>query len=103
MSLFKFSKKFSKAKVISVDTKSSSTTHILYVGPNALGRCFRDLRKEHGFSLRKLAKMSGVSYGTIQRIENGGLPSVATLMKLSEYISVPYPQISFAPKEVSHD
>jgi len=58
---------------------------ILLVGQN-----LRDLRKARGFSLRNLAKSSGLNINTLSMIENGKTsPSVSTLQQLALALKVP--------------
>ncbi|WP_281886151.1 helix-turn-helix domain-containing protein [Paenibacillus sp. YYML68] len=55
----------------------------------------KDMRKLKGFTIRELADRSGVSAAYISQIENGnrGVPSPDVLMKLSEGLNTPYPEL----------
>jgi transcriptional regulator with XRE-family HTH domain len=55
----------------------------------------RDMRKLKGFTIRELADRSGVSSAYISQMENGnrGVPSPDVLMKLSEGLNTPYPEL----------
>lgn len=55
----------------------------------------RDMRKLKGFTIRELADRSGVSAAYISQLENGnrGVPSPDVLMKLSEGLNTPYPDL----------
>jgi transcriptional regulator with XRE-family HTH domain len=55
----------------------------------------RDMRKLKGFTIRELADRSGVSAAYISQLENGnrGVPSPDVLMKLSEGLNEPYPEL----------
>ncbi len=54
-----------------------------------LGVRIRELRKERGFSLEKLAKKSGVAVGSLSRIENGkGGGNFRTIEKVAEALKV---------------
>jgi transcriptional regulator with XRE-family HTH domain len=52
--------------------------------PASLGRRLADLRKEHHYSIRKLAERAGVSASLISDVERGKVePSISTLKRLS--------------------
>lgn len=55
----------------------------------------RDMRKMKGFTIRELADRSGVSAAYISQLENGNrsVPSPEVLMKLSEGLNTPYPEL----------
>lgn len=54
-----------------------------------LGKRLKSLRTESGFTLRQLAKESGVAFGTIQKIESGAIsPTVGILMKIARGLGV---------------
>jgi transcriptional regulator with XRE-family HTH domain len=53
-------------------------------GPPSIGRRLAELRKEHGYSIRKLADRAGVSASLISDVERGKVePSISTLKRLS--------------------
>jgi transcriptional regulator with XRE-family HTH domain len=55
-----------------------------------VGLKVRELRNQHGFSLRTLAERSGLNINTLSLIENGkSSPSVGTLQQLSRALEVP--------------
>jgi transcriptional regulator with XRE-family HTH domain len=55
-----------------------------------VGRCLRELRAEHGLSIRALAERSGLNVNTLSLIENGKTsPSVSTLQQLAMTLKVP--------------
>jgi len=55
-----------------------------------VGRRFRALRAEHGFSIRALAEQSGLNVNTLSLIENGKTsPSVSTLQQIAAALKVP--------------
>jgi transcriptional regulator with XRE-family HTH domain len=55
-----------------------------------VGRNLRELRAEHGMSIRSLAKQSGLNVNTLSLIENGkSSPSVSTLQQLAAALDVP--------------
>jgi len=56
---------------------------------STIGANLRQLRARNGFSLEKLAALSGVSRGMIGQIENGkSTPTVALLARLAEALGV---------------
>jgi transcriptional regulator with XRE-family HTH domain len=56
----------------------------------AVGLKIRELRNQHGFSLRTLAERSGLNINTLSLTENGkSSSSVATLQQLSKALEVP--------------
>lgn len=55
-----------------------------------LGQRLRRLRRQRLLTLRELAAKSGVSIGTIHRIENDrGIPRLRTLRRLAAALEVP--------------
>ncbi len=53
------------------------------------GQRLRDLRVERAFSLRALGERSGVSFVTINELENGHRPArLVTIRKLAETLGV---------------
>jgi len=71
-------------------TTVGSTTNSLTPPSIDVGRNLRDLRAEHGFSIRSLAELSGLNVNTLSMIENGkSSPSVSTLQQLARALSVP--------------
>ncbi|MBT3351085.1 MAG: helix-turn-helix transcriptional regulator [Nitrospinaceae bacterium] len=66
-------------------TESTPTTKIKLKVPEVkIGEKVRKLRKENGYSIQKLAELSGVSPAGIYKIEtNGMVPTVTTLVKLA--------------------
>ncbi|MEJ5203566.1 MAG: cupin domain-containing protein [Anaerolineales bacterium] len=55
-----------------------------------VGERIRKLRRERGFSLRALAKRSGLNVNTLSMVENGKTsPSVSTLQQLAQALDVP--------------
>lgn len=55
-----------------------------------VGKRLRQLREEHGISMRKLATLSGLSANALSMIERGKTsPSVSTLYKLADALEVP--------------
>jgi transcriptional regulator with XRE-family HTH domain len=55
-----------------------------------IGRRLRDLRAEHGLSLRALAECSGLNVNTLSLIENDKTsPSVSTLQQIAAALDVP--------------
>jgi transcriptional regulator with XRE-family HTH domain len=52
-------------------------------GQTDVGRCLRELRAKHGYSLRGLAEESGLAVNTLSLIENRKVsPSVSTLQSI---------------------
>ena len=65
-------------------TTSSPTAEIL------VGKKVNEIRMQQGFSLRALAKQSGLNVNTLSLIENGkSSPSVSTLQQLASALNVP--------------
>jgi transcriptional regulator with XRE-family HTH domain len=61
-------------------------------GPIAqtIGKVLHDLRKQRGFSLNDLARLSGVSRSMLSQMETGrSTPSVAVLCKIARTFAVP--------------
>ena len=55
-----------------------------------IGQRLRDLRAKRGFSIRELAKKSGLNVNTLSMIENGKTtPSLETLQQLSFALEIP--------------
>lgn len=55
-----------------------------------VGKRLRQLREEHGISMRKLATLSGLSANALSMIERGKTsPSVSTLYKLADALEIP--------------
>jgi len=55
-----------------------------------VGRRLRELRIEHGFSIRALAERSGLNVNTLSFIENGKTsPSVSTLQQVAAALELP--------------
>jgi transcriptional regulator with XRE-family HTH domain len=55
-----------------------------------VGRRLRELRKEHGLSIRALAKQSGLNVNTLSSIENNKTsPSVSTLQQVASALKLP--------------
>jgi transcriptional regulator with XRE-family HTH domain len=55
-----------------------------------VGRRLRELRKEHGLSIRALAEKSGLNVNTLSLIENGKTsPSVSTLQRIAVALQTP--------------
>jgi len=55
-----------------------------------VGRRLRELRKEHGLSIRALAKQSGLNVNTLSSIENNKTsPSVSTLQQVAAALQLP--------------
>jgi transcriptional regulator with XRE-family HTH domain len=55
-----------------------------------VGRRLRELRLEHGLSIRALAEKSRLNFNTLSLIENGKTsPSVSTLQQLAKGLEVP--------------
>jgi uncharacterized cupin superfamily protein/DNA-binding XRE family transcriptional regulator len=55
-----------------------------------VGKRLRELRAEHGHSLRRLADLSGLNVNTLSLIENGRTsPSVSTLQQVARALQVP--------------
>ncbi len=52
------------------------------------------LRLQRGWSQQQLAELSGLSVRTIQRVENGHLPSVETLKSLASVFEIEFSQLS---------
>jgi transcriptional regulator with XRE-family HTH domain len=57
----------------------------------SFGEYVKSLRKKHGYTLKQLAELSGVSDAQISRIENGsrGVPKLENLKKLAKALDVP--------------
>ncbi len=53
----------------------------------------RELRKEHGFSVPELSRLSGVSVRTIEDLEKRGDGRVSTLIKLADALQVTLDQL----------
>jgi transcriptional regulator with XRE-family HTH domain len=65
-----------------------------------VGTCIRQLREARGYSLRTLAKRSGLSLNTISRIERGeSSPTVSSLQQLATALSVPINEFFESGKE----
>ncbi|HQM27670.1 MAG TPA: helix-turn-helix domain-containing protein [Syntrophorhabdus sp.] len=63
-----------------------------------MGNKIREIRKKTGLSMKELAKLVGVSYLTIQRIETGeASPSVAVLSEIAHCLK--HPITSFFEKD----
>jgi transcriptional regulator with XRE-family HTH domain len=55
-----------------------------------VGRRLRELRKEHGLSIRALARQSGLNVNTLSSIENNKTsPSVSTLQQVASALQLP--------------
>lgn len=59
--------------------------------PNML---VQKLRLQRGWSQQQLAELSGLSVRTIQRVENGHLPSMETLKSLASVFEIEFSQLS---------
>lgn len=56
---------------------------------NTLGKNIRYIRKNYNLSLRKLGKMSGVSFVTIYDIETGRVdPRISNVIKIADALNV---------------
>ncbi|MCR8978655.1 helix-turn-helix domain-containing protein [Brevibacillus laterosporus] len=57
----------------------------------AFGEELRQLRKEKGFSIRKLSELSGVAHSYLSQVETGkrGIPKVETLEKIAAGLDIP--------------
>lgn len=59
----------------------------------------KEHRERQGFSLRKLADMSGVHFVTLARIQAGGLdPRLSTPVKLTKALGVTLSELVEQPK-----
>jgi transcriptional regulator with XRE-family HTH domain len=59
-------------------------------GQTDVGRCLRELRAKHGYSLRGLAEESGLAVNTLSLIENRKVsPSVSTLQQIAMALGEP--------------
>ena len=59
-----------------------------------LGRVIREFRRARGLTQAKLAKAAGVTISQISNVERGdGLPSLATLYKISRAVRVTLPEL----------
>lgn len=58
------------------------------IDPARLGPLLRELRDREGWSLRRAADETGVSFATIARVEGGNLPDLETYLKLSAYLGL---------------
>jgi HTH-type transcriptional regulator, competence development regulator len=58
---------------------------------NIFGEKLRKLRKEKGFSIRKLSELSGVAHSYLSQVETGkrGIPKVETLEKIATGLNIP--------------
>ncbi|WP_010676446.1 helix-turn-helix domain-containing protein [Bacillus timonensis] len=58
---------------------------------NEFGEKLRKLRKEKGFSIRKLSELSGVAHSYLSQVETGkrGIPKVETLEKIATGLNIP--------------
>lgn len=76
-----------------------------------IGKRLRDLRQRKGLTQKGMAKMAGVDYTYIGKIERGEqLPSLNVLIRFAECLSLPLDRffmdeatrrlVSFAPKDV---
>lgn len=66
----------------------------------ALGREFRRLRLQRGWSLQRLATESGISVAGIQKIERGNTnPSLQTAVSLSDALGQPLPDLVVAARD----
>lgn len=69
-----------------------------------VGSRLKKLRQERGFSLRSVAQMSGLSTNALSMIERSlASPSVSTLYKISEALSVPitaFFRVEFPKQEI---
>ena len=61
------------------------------------------LRLQHGWSQQQLAELSGLSVRTIQRVENGHLPSVETLKSLASVFEIEFTQLASEDNPVNND
>ncbi|MFP7236001.1 helix-turn-helix domain-containing protein [Bacillus altitudinis] len=61
----------------------------------AFGEELRQLRKEKGFSIRKLSELSGVAHSYLSQVETGkrGIPKVETLEKIAAGLNIPLPDL----------
>ncbi len=70
------------------------------INPVNVGENLQRLRSERGFSMRSLAKSSGLSANALSMIERGRTsPSVSTLYKLADALNVPVTAFFGAPEE----
>lgn len=68
-----------------------------------IGDILRKLRKQKGFSLRELARLSGLSHSFISDIENGRCnPSIESLHKIADALNVK-PHIFLTESVVEND
>lgn len=68
-----------------------------------IGTTLRRLRKQKGFTLRKFAKLSGLSHSFISDIENGRCnPSIESLQKIANALDVK-PHIFLTESVVGND
>lgn len=58
---------------------------------NIFGEKLRKLRKEKGYSIRKLSELSGVAHSYLSQVETGkrGIPKVETLEKIATGFNIP--------------
>lgn len=70
-----------------------------------LGDYINQLRREKGLTLRQLGKQSGVSFVTIQDIENGKTksPGLDSILKLADGLGIHYTRLVLAFKGVDPD
>jgi Predicted transcriptional regulators len=70
------------------------------INPVNVGENLQRLRTERGFSMRALAKSSGLSANALSMIERGRTsPSVSTLYKLADALNVPVTAFFGTPEE----
>lgn len=61
---------------------------------NPLGDLIRAARERHGFSVRQLARLVGIAYPTVSRIENGhNVPKPDTLRAISKALDLDYAEL----------
>ena len=63
----------------------ASTKRYFAIAPDVVKR----LRRDHGWSVEKLASRSGVSKSTLHRIEDGAVPGLEVLDKIFDAFGVP--------------
>ena len=64
------------------------------IDSEGLGKRFRDLRKQKGLTLSRMAKMTGRSVSLLSQIETGKVnPSFSSMRTLAEALEVPLSQL----------
>lgn len=58
------------------------------IDPGQLGAMIRERRKKHGWSLRRAAEETDVSFNTLARVEAGNQPDLETYFRLLRWMGI---------------